>query len=289
MLIKIFRGIIDVFIAVFLVIALLITVITHGVFDSRKCAEAVCTAEFDNALKQEVIETVSSLGSVVDISGEDVLKAIGEENLINYAHQYTFDFFEAVNNGTAFKPQDFNDGKLETYIYEYIESFEAGVSEEEIQEIYELTFKNAEKTVKYIPGLIEQIIPKLSKPIQLVGFLPDIEIFVYILSVVLILINIVISEKTKRLDVVFGLLSALFCVLAAFAIPLFMISVYDIPSKIAMEGSLLIYLIKGLNDILLINALTVIGIAFIISAVLLIITVIMLAKRNVIKKEEKNS
>lgn len=287
MLGKIFRGILDVIAALLLVAALLVSVIAHGILDSEKCAKAVCTAEFDSCLKQELIETVGSLGSVIDISGEDVLNAIGEENLVNYAHQYTFDFFEAINNGTSFEPKDFHDGNLKTYIYDYIKGFEAGVSDDEIQEIYELTLKNAEKTVKYIPGLIENIIPDVSKALHFIGFLPDIEIFIYVLFFTLIVITILISEKTKRLEVVFGILSALFCVLATFAIPLFMMFVYDIPSKIAMEGTILIYLIEGLNNILFVNSLIAIGIAFVISAILLIITAVLLAKINVLKKQEK--
>ncbi len=289
MLGKIFRGILDVFAALFLIVALFISVISNGIFNSKICTEAVCTAEFDNALKQEVIESVGSLGSVIDISGEDVLEVVGEDNLITYAHQYTFDFFKAIHTNTEFKPQEFNEGNLKEYIYQYIKSFDAEISDSEIDEIYELTLKNTEKAVKYIPGLIQQMTPNISKVFLTVGFLPDIEIFIYALSFVLMAINIVISEKTKRLDALFGLLSALFCVLATFAIPLFMITLYDIPSKIAMEGSLLIYMIKGINDVLFANLSAVVGVAFIISAVLLIIMAIIKAKRDMLKKEEKNS
>ena len=75
--------------------------------------------------------------------------------------------------------------------------------------------------------------------------------------------------------------------LATFAIPLFMAVQYDVPSRIAMDGSLLIYLIEGLNTVLFVNGATTVGIAFFVSAVLLIIVSVILAKRNVSKKDEK--
>lgn len=286
MLGKIFRGILDVLAALLLVVALLISVVIHGVFDSTACTNAVCTPEFDNALKNEVIECVESLGAVVDISGEDVLKAIGEENLLTYAHQYTFDFFESINSG-EFNPKEFDEGNLKTHITDYIKSFDGEISDEEIQEIYELTLKNTEKAVKYIPGLIQQLTPKVSRLFVIGAFLSDIEILVYALAFVLMGLNIIFSEKTKRLDVIFGVLSALFCVLATFAIPLFMAVQYDVPSRIAVDGSLLIYLIEGLNTVLFVNGATTVGIAFFVSAVLLIIVSVILAKRNVSKKDEK--
>lgn len=267
---KIIRGFIDVFAAVILLVALISSCLVHGVFNAQTAADAVCNDEFYETLKVEFVEGFEAFGGVIDVSGAEVLNAVGEENVKNYARQYTVDFFDAMHNGTEFEPKEFNDGNLKEYVYGYIREFEPDITEENLNEIYELIFNNAESSVKYLPGIVQQVIPTANRVFNIINFLSDIEVFLYILFVVLVAISIVLTDKNKYVDTVYGILSAMFCVLAVAAIPLFMIMVYDVPSKLVLDAPVLLQFVRGINTLVFVDGAVITGIAFIVTAVAVI-------------------
>ncbi len=285
---KILRGFLDVFAAIILIIALLVSCFVHFITNVSFSEKTICNEQFYELLKADIIEGVESFGDIFDVSGSEVLNAVGEENVKAYARQYTAEFFDAMYNSGEFKPSEFNDGGLKDYIYNYIRSFEPETSDADLQEIYEMVSKNVENSVKYIPGIVEKLIPSVNKLVISLDFLRNIEILLYVLFVAIVVMNILISDREKYLDTLYGLLGTLFCFLATIFIPLFMVSMYNIPSKLVLEESVLLQLIEGINSLVFVNTTIVIGIVFAIITVMLVTVSILLAKRKY-KEIQKNS
>ena len=267
---KFLHGFLDGLAAFILVIALLVSCLAHSVFDVKAAEKAVCTDEFYGKIKSDIIGGVESFGGVFDISGTEVLNAVGEDNVKAYARQYTVDFFEATYKGEEFEPAEFDDGNLKEYIYNFVRSFEPETPEEDLQEIYGNVRKNVEGSVKYIPGLVQTITPIISDVSNSLGFVYNIEIYLYILFALAVAINLILSYEKRYLTTLYGMLGTLFCFLATVFIPLLMISIYDIPSRMVLEESVLLQLIRGINKLVFVNTTTIIGIAFIIVAAALV-------------------
>lgn len=282
---KILRGFLDVFAAIVLLAALLVSCFVHGIFDISASEKAVCNEDFYESLNKDIVKSVESFGGVFDIPGDGVLNAIGEDNIKNYTRQYTVDFFSAMYNGIEFEPSEFGDGDLKNYIYDYIRELEPETTEEELEEIYQMVCKSVNNSVKYIPGIIQQIIPSVSKIRNSLNFLDNIEILLYILFFITIGVNLLISDKKKYLEMFYGFFGTVFCVLATAVIPLFMITLYDIPSKLVLEESVLLQFIRGINSLVFVNTTIVTGISLIIVAILLIMVSVLLAR----KKYKENS
>lgn len=284
---KILRGIIDVFAASILVFALLTSSFTSGISDAETSAETVCDDEFYEVLENDIVTAMNAFGGVIDIQGTEVLEAVGKDNVKQYAKNYTVTFFEAVHSGKEFAPPKFDDGNLKDYIFNYIRGFEPDISEENLQEIYDVVHKSVVNSLQYIPGLVLNVIPTAGRIFSSLSFLGNIEIFLYLLFIVLVAINVVLSEKKKYFDTFYGLLGTIFCVLAAVFIPLLMITLYDIPSKLVLDAPVLLKLIGGVNDLVFEYTALITGIAFIIATLALITVSVFIARKKSQNKLEK--
>ncbi len=287
MLRKILHGFLDVLAAILLLVALISSCLIHGIFDVKASERAICTDEFYEQIKADIIEGVESFGGIIEISGQDVINAIGEDNIKEYTRQYTVDFFDAAYNGKEFVPKNFNDGNLKEYIYNYILSFEPEVEETDLQEIYETVYKNVEGSVKYIPGIAQKMVPTVSKIKNTLGFVYDIEIYLYIMFALAVAINVILSYDKKYVETLYGLFGTMFCVLATVEIPLIMIIMYNVPSRLVIEESALLQFIGGVNTLVFFNTAVVIGIVFGIVAISLVAVSVLLARKKYKENLEK--
>lgn len=287
MLKKILHGFLDALAAFVLVVALLVSCLAHSTFNVKAAEKAVCTDKFYEKIKSDIVEGVESFGGIFDIPGEEVLKAVGEDNVKAYARQYTIDFFEAAYSGNEFEPEEFTDGELKEYIYNFVRAFEPEVAEEDLQEIYETVRKNVEGSVRYIPGLVKAITPIIGEAASSLSFIYNVEIYLYILFALAVAINLILSYEKRYLNTLYGLSGTLFCFLATVFIPLLMITIYDIPSRMVLEESVLLELIRGINKLVFVNTSVIFGIAFIIVTALLVTVSILSARKKYKENSEK--
>lgn len=284
---KTIRGILDVLAAMLLLFSVLISMLVHGVLNSENCKNAICNDEFDAAVRQAVVKSLEASSSVIELDTQKLVEDIKMDALVAYAREYTADFIDSVFSLKAFEPAPFDNETFKNAVIEQLQQYSDELTQEDMQEICDEAVKNIQSTLQYIPNIVVNAVEKFSPVFEKLQLLKKIEIPMYFFTSIIIVANFMFGGKSHRLDVFFGISASTWVVFITVLIPLIMLAIYDIPSKIALGESLLLYFIKGLNRVLIVNSTNILGIALILIIVALVTSVVLIAKRKVAQSRQE--
>ncbi|MBR2860993.1 MAG: hypothetical protein IKB86_04055 [Clostridia bacterium] len=279
---KIIRFSLDVLAAILILCAVLCTFSSRFLLNTEAYKSVVITEEFDSAVIKSIEESIEASSSIVEIPSEVVLEAVDRNRLIAYCHEYTLSFIDAAIENKEFAPEPFQSDKLKDAIFKQMEEYSevAVVTEEEANAVYEYTLENIQQTLTYIPKLILNAMPSAARILSALAITQKLEAVFYALAAVVIVSNFLFGKNGHLLDVFFGTSAAVWVALCTVEIPLLMVTLYNIPSRLALSKTTFYYLVKGVFDMLFARSALVFGIALAIATAALVIAVILITKKR---------
>ena len=284
------RFALDVLSAILILCAVLCTFVSSFLLNAQAYKDVIITEEFDSAVIASIKESINASSSVVELPENVILEAVGEDRIIAYSHDYTLEYIDSIITNKTFEPKEFKCQGLKEAIFKQMEEYSevTVVTEEEANAVYEYTLENIQKTLKYVPNLILNATPSAAKIISALSIVQKIEMPLYAFAVLVIVCNFVFGGKQHILDVFFGVSAATWVAMCTIEIPLLMITLYNIPSRLALSKTTFYYLVKGVFDMLFARSAAVFGVALIVATVALAISVILIVnKRKKQIQEEK--
>ncbi len=282
---KIIRGSLDVLAAILLLLSITISMLVHGVLNSENCKNAICNEEFDLAVEKVVIKSIEASSSVIELDSQKLFEEAKMDALVSYAREYTADFINSLFSSKDFEPKAFDNQAYKQAVLNQLQQHSDELSQEEIQEICDEAVENIQSTLRYIPAMVTKMVGKISVVLEKLQVLKKIEIPMYIFTLIVIVSNFIFGGKNHRLDVFYGVSASMWIVFTTILIPLVMLALYDIPSKIAIGESLLLYFVKGLNRVFIVNSTIIFAVVLAVITVALIWSIVLIAKR---KAEQSN-
>ncbi len=284
---KFLRGLLNVIVAISLLAAVVTSVLVHGVLDIEKFKDSICNREFDDVVEQTVLASINSNSSVIELDSEQLFIDANMDYLVLYTREYTKEFIESLYSNKKFEPKPFEDQKYKDGVIKQLKAI-GELTEEEISEITDEAMKNMQNTLQYIPLIIINNIQVVSPILLRISVLKFVEVPLYFFGFIMAVINFIFGGKKHRLDVFYGLSASCFIAFITVFIPALMLSIYNVPKKIVLSESLLLYLIKGLNEVLVVDLTVVFAICIIVFSVMLGFSITLLAKNNAKKVKCKN-
>ncbi len=279
------RGILYVLSAILLLVSVCISVMAHNVLDAKRCKNIICDENFDNAVKQAVINSISASSSVIELDVQKLTEDTIVDAMIAYAREYTEDFIDSIFSNKEFSPKPFDNALFKSSVLEQLNAYSDELTEEEITEICNEATSNIEGALQYIPNILLQSVKGFLPLFNKITVLAKLEIPLYLLTAISITVAFLFGGKNHRCDVWFGLSASMFIASVTIFIPLFMACIYNIPSKLAMGKSLFLCFIEGLNRVLIINSTIFIGVVFALITVSLFTSIAVISKIKA--KQEK--
>ncbi|MBE7092817.1 MAG: hypothetical protein E7365_06535 [Clostridiales bacterium] len=274
---KVIRGFLDVIVAISLLIAVVTSVLVHGVLDIDKFKDSICNQEFDNSVKQTVFKSLEANNSVIELDSQQLFNDANIDELVLYAREYTKDFIECLFSNKKFEPKPFDNKKFQDAVIKQLKA-SGELTEEEISEITAEAMKNMQDTLQYIPTLIKNKVQDVAPIFLRLSILKLLEVPLYFFAFILAVANFIFGQKNHRLDVAFGLSASCFIAFITVFIPLLMLALYNVPAKIAISESLLLFFVKGINKALVVNMAVILCIALVLITVALVFSIILIAK-----------
>lgn len=276
---KLIRGFLDIVVALSLLVAVVTSVLVHGVLDIDRFKDSICNQEFDNSVKQTILNSLNANNSVIELDNEQLFKDANIDKLVLYTREYTKEFIECLFSNKKFEPKPFDNAEFKEAVIKQLKAI-GELTDEEISEITDEAIKNMQNTLQYIPALIENKVQDVAPIFLRLSVLKLLEVPLYFFAFILAVVNFIFGQKNHRLDVAFGLSASCFITFITVFIPFLMLALFNVPKKVALGESLLLVFIKGLNKAIVVNMTVVLGISLIIIAVVLGFSIVMLAKKK---------
>ncbi|MBP5661624.1 MAG: hypothetical protein J6X30_00530 [Clostridia bacterium] len=249
-LLKILRGAIDIIFALLLLTAVCCSYLEHGLFNIEAYQTAVFDDRFDSFVEKEITASVEGIGSVVEIPADVIIQAADMERMVTYAHDYTHVFLEKTINGKDVQIDDFASPELleavKTELDRYAAQENLTITQEDEEEIGAYILERINATLQYVPNRVYQEAEKLSAYLTRLSALKGLEVPLYGASILLLLVNFLIGGRRHTWNVMFGAAGTVWCAFATLFFPLLMLTIYDIPSRIALSESTLFCLLTGI-------------------------------------------
>lgn len=276
---KIIRIFLDIVVALSLLAAIVVSVLVHGVLDIDKFKDSICNQDFDRSVEQIVLDSIKANDSVIELDGEQLFKDARMDQFVLYSREYTKEFIECVFSNKKFEPKPFDNQLFKDAVIKQLKNHQE-LTDEEISLIADEVMKNMEKTLQYIPAVISNKISDIAPVFLRLSVIKFLEVPLYFFALIIAVSNFIFGKKNHRIDVAFGLSSACFISFITLFIPLLMLSLYNVPKKVVLGESLLLFFVKGINKVCVINLTVVLGIALILIAVALGLSIFALVKQK---------
>ncbi len=283
---KLIRGFLDIVVALSLLIAVITSVLVHGVLDIDRFKDSICNQEFDNSAKQIILENIKANSSVIELDSEQLFKDANIDQLVLYTREYTKEFIECLFSNKKFEPKPFDNAEFKEAVIKQLKA-SGELTDEEISEITDEAMKNMQNTLQYIPTLIENKVQDIAPVFLRLSVLKLLEVPLYFFAFIIAVANFIFGQKNHRLDVAFGLSASCFIAFITVFIPLFMLALYNVPNKVALSESLLLFFVKGINKALVVNTTVILGIALIVIAVALGFSIVIISKKKTKQEQYK--
>lgn len=279
--------ILDVLAALLLLFSVLISMLVHWGLNSENCKNAICNEEFDKAVEQAIMKSLEASNTVIELDTEKLVKDIKMDALVVYAREYTAEFIDSVFSSNTFEAKPLDNEIFKNAVLNQLQQYSDEFTEEEMQEICDEVVKKIQSTLQYIPAIITNRVQKASTILVKLQVLKKLEIPMYFFTSIIVVFNFIFRGEKHRLDVFFGVSASMWIAFVTILIPLIMLCIYDIPSKVALGESLLLYFIKGLNRVFIVNSSMVLGIILSLITVALVMSVVLISKRKVKQREKE--
>ena len=276
---KFVRIFLDVIVALTLLFAVTTTVLVHGILNIDKFKDSICNQDFDKSVKQTVLNSLTANNSVIELDNEQLFKDANIDKLVLYTREYTKEFIECLFSNKKFEPKPFDNAEFKEAVIKQLKAI-GELTDEEISEIADEAIKNMQNTLQYIPALIENKVQDVAPIFLRLSVLKLLEVPLYFFAFILAVVNFIFGQKNHRLDVAFGLSASCFIAFITVFIPFLMLALFNVPKKIALGESLLLFFIKGINKALVVNMTVVLGIALILITVALGFSIVLLSKKK---------
>lgn len=276
---RLIRGFLDIVVALSLLVAVVISVLVHGVLEIDKFKDSVCNQDFDNSVKQTVLNSLKANNSVIELDNEQLFTDANIDQLVLYTREYTKEFIECLFSNKKFEPKPLDNVEFKEAVIKQLKA-SGELTDEEISEITDEAIKNMQNTLQYIPTLIENKVQDVAPIFLRLSVLKLLEVPLYFFAFILAVTNFIFGQKNHRLDVFYGLSASCFIAFITLFIPFLMIALYDVPKKVALGESLLLFFIKGINKALVVNMTVILGIALILITVALCFSIFLLLKKK---------
>ena len=276
---KFVRIFLDVIVALTLLFAVTTTVLVHGILNIDKFKDSICNQDFDKSVKQTVLNSLTANNSVIELDNEQLLKDANIDHLVLYTREYTKDFIECIFSNKKFETKPFDNLEFREAVEKQLKS-SGELTDKEISSITDEVMKNMQNTLQYIPVLIENKVQDIAPVFLKLSVLKQLEVPMYFFAFIVAVSNFIFGKKKHRLDVAYGLSSSCFMAFVTLFIPFLMLALYNVPKKIALGESLLLFFIKGINKALVVNMTVVLGISLILIAVALGFSIVLLSKKK---------
>ncbi len=280
---KIFSFVIDVLAAVLLLCAVLETTADMYWMQPDAYKRAVLTDEFDVSVKQQVEKSLNGISAIVEISPETIIEAAGMDKLVRYEHEYTGAVFTAMLTDEELTTEPFESNELYYTVMQKLDEYshETEISGEDAEGVYTYINDTLNKALAFLPQIAVKAINTVSGFVKKLSVVRAAVIPMWIAAILLITLAFVMNGKNRILDSLFGLLSAAWIAFTTLLIPLVMLVIYNIPSRIVLVKTPVYYFVLGSVKVLVNDSALIFGIIVaLLTAALVIVSVLKAVKTN---------
>ena len=206
---KLIRGFLDILVALTLLVAVVTSVLVHGVLDVDKFKDSVCNQEFNVSVKQNVIKSIKVNNSVIELDSDQLFADANIDQLVLYTREYTKEFIECLFSNKKFEPKPFDNQQYKDAVIKQLKANKE-LSDEDIIEITDEAMKYMEGVLQYIPTFVTNRVQVVAPIFLRLSVLKQLEVPLYFFALIIAVANFIFGQKNHRLDVFYGLSTACF-------------------------------------------------------------------------------
>ncbi len=257
------------------------------VTNANEYRASILTEKFDAHTMAEYKKCVESVGSIVEIDTQKVFDAVSANEIEAFEHNYVITVITSIIDNKEMQLQSFSSQKLEEVIYKEIKAYcdanKLEFKEEEAKEIYDYICGYIDSTLEFIPGAIMPYLKKAGPLFATLNVFSQLQLPLYFVALVALVLNLSTAKKRHAKDVFFGTVSATWVAITTFLVPIGLLALYNIPSKLVLSKSLFFFFASGICDVVINKLAILLAIVFVILTVMLVLGMILISKK---KKEE---
>lgn len=281
---KAIRVILDTVTAIALLLAVLSTFCYTFLVNPNEYRTSILTEKFDSVTVAEYKKCIESISSIVEIDTNKVFEAVSINEIEVFEHNYVIAVVTSIIENKEIKLQNFSSQKLSDVISQeisrYCDENKLEFKPEEAEEIYQYICGYIDSTLEFIPNAIMPFLKKATPLFSVIGFFSQLYLPFFFVAIVAFLLNLSIAKKRHAKDVFFGTMSGVWIAITTVAVPICLLAIYDIPSKLVLSKNLFFYFANGICDIAINKFAIFLTISFCVSTVMLVIAIIMLNKKK---------
>ena len=285
---KLLRIILDALTAIALLAAIFSTFCYGFCTNANEYRTSILTEQFDSVTMSEYKKCIDSISSIVEIDTKKVYDAVSANEIEAFEHNYVITVITSIIENKETHLQSFSSQKLENVINDEIKKYcdanKLEFKEEEAKEIYDYICGYIDSTLEFIPNAIMPYLKKAGPLFSTLKLFSQIQLPLYFVAIVALMLNLSIAKKRHAKDVLFGTVSAVWVSIATVAIPINLLALYNIPSKLVFSKSLFFFFVNGVCDVIINKLAILLLIAFLVVTSMLIIGMVIVNR----KKKEKD-
>lgn len=284
---KAIRIILEVITSVSLILAVLSTFCYAFVINADEYRTSILTEQFDYTTVTEYKKCIESINSIVEIDTNKVFEAVSTNEIEAFEHNYVITVVTSIIENKEIYLQKFSSQELSDVINQeisrYCDENKLEFKPEEAQEIYEYICGYIDSTLEFIPNVIMSYLKKAASLFNVIGVFAQLYLPFYFVALVTFVLNLSIAKKHHALDVLIGTASGFWIAITTFAVPIGLLSAYDVPSKLVLSKNLFYYFVSGICDVAINKFAIFLLIVFVIATAILVVAAIV---KNRKKKKE---
>jgi len=278
------KGFFSVFLSILICLSAFVTiaaaVVKFKLTDVDHLVETVVTDEYVAALRGDVQENMKALCVNLEVEQETVMKFVSDDELKRISDANFRAAFESLMTGVPLEYERFDNVSLKSEIYKELEAFanEVGIVDEDITEASEITY---EYVIDDINATLTYFTQDNMNSVAFVSQIPGLDFitttafFVFLaVLVVLCVVKFLIMGKRRVLSCSYNVSFMLWLASACWLAPIAVIKLHNIAMNVAIAHSGFRLYLQGLINVVIDGVFNVSLCAFVISAVLLVASIV---------------
>ena len=257
------------------------------VTNANEYRASILTEKFDSLTMVEYKKCIESVGSIVEIDTQKVFDAVSTNEIEAFEHNYVITVITSIIDNKEMYLQNFSSQKLEEVINKEIKNYcdanKLEFKEEEAKEIYDYICGYIDSTLEFIPGAIMPYLKKAGPLFARLNVFSQLQLPLYFVALVSLVLNLSIAKKRHAKDVLFGSVSTTWIAITTFAVPIGLLALYNVPSKLVLSKNLFFLFVNGICDVIINKLAILLVIVLFILTVMLVIGMVLVNRK---KKEE---
>ncbi len=284
---KALRTTLNIITAITLLVAIFSTFCYAFATNANEYRASILTEQFDSVTITEYKKCVESISSIVEIDTKKVVDAVSASEIEVFEHNYVISVITSITKGKELSLEKFSSAELEAVINQEIKDYcdknKLEFNEAEAKEIYEYICGYIDSTLEFVPNVILNYLKKTAPLFKVLNVFSQLQLPLYFIAIITLLLNLSIAKKRHAKDVLFGTVSAMWIAITTVAIPIGMLALYNIPSRLVFSKNLFFFFVKGVCDVV-INKLAILFLIMLLIITVMLIIVIVLINRK--KKQD---